>query len=235
MSMLTPPGMGGKYRVTGTQYPRMRPPRRRGRILAAAVGAAAVAGLLGWGSTQLIEVFSGGGARADAAQKPTPCRRATASPVASTVPAASATPAVTAFRLPKASAVTVNVYNATTRSGLGKKTADELAARGFAIATFGNAPGAYDQKVSQAALLVTGPDGAAAARTVAAQLAGTPVFRTDPKMKGATVDLMLGKGYTKLNGAAAVRKAMAALAHPSPSPTPSPTPTHKATRKRSIC
>lgn len=230
MSMLTPPGMGGKYRVTGTQYPRMRPPRRRGRILAAAVGAAAVAGLLGWGSTQLIEVFSGG-ARADAAQKPAPCRRATASPAASTAPSPSASPTVTAFRLPKASAVTVNVYNATTRSGLGKKTADELAARGFAIGTFGNAPGAYDQKVSQAALLVTGPDGAAAARTVAAQLAGTPVFRTDPKMKGATVDLMLGKGYTKLNGAAAVRKAMTALAHPSPSPTP----THKAKRKKSVC
>lgn len=27
MSMLTPPGMGGKYRITGDKYPRMRRPR----------------------------------------------------------------------------------------------------------------------------------------------------------------------------------------------------------------
>jgi hypothetical protein len=220
MSMLTPPGMGGKYRVTGTQYPRMRRPRRRGRILAAAISVAAVLGVLGWGSSQLIDVFGGNGGgtgrtggnstKAGAAQKPTACRRATPSPSVSSV----------SFTLPKPGDVTINVYNATTNSGLAKKTADALAARGFHIGTFGNADPAYDQKVKQAALLLAGQDGQAAARTVSAQFAGAPAFKTDPKRTGSTVDVMIGKAFTKLNGAAAVKKAMAALAHSTPAPTP---------------
>jgi LytR cell envelope-related transcriptional attenuator len=211
MSMLTPPGMGGKYRVTGTQYPRMRRPRRRGRIMAAAVAVTAVLGVLGWGGSQLIDVFGGGGNTTKAAaRKPASCRRATPSPSTSPV----------SFTLPKPTDVTVNIYNATTRSGLAKKTADALAARGFDIGAFGNADPAYDQRIEQAALLLAGPDGQAAARTVSAQFAGTAAFKTDPKRKGTTVDLLIGKAFTKLNGAAAVRKAMSALAHPAPSPAP---------------
>jgi hypothetical protein len=212
MSMLTPPGMGGKYRVTGTQYPRMRRPRRRGRIVAAAVAVATALGVLGWGSSQLIDVFAGGGGnstKADA-RKPASCLRGSPSPSSSPV----------SFTLPKPEDVTVNVYNATTRSGLAKKTADSLASRGFDIGSFGNADPAYDRKVRQAALLLAGPDGQAAARTVGAQFAGTAAFRTDPKRTGTTVDLMIGNTFTKVNGAAAVQKAMSALAHPAPSPTP---------------
>jgi hypothetical protein len=214
MSMLTPPGMGGKYRVTGTQYPRMRRPRRRGRIVASTVVAVVVLGVLGWGSVQLIDVFGGddgGDTKASAAQKPTSCHRAT--------PTATASPV--SVTLPKADTVTVNVYNATTKSGLAKKTADQLAARGFKIGTFGNAPPAYDQKVKQPALLVAGPDGQAAAKVVGAQFAGVSAFKTDAKGQGITVDLMIGKAFTKLNGEAAVKKALASAAHPAPNPVPS--------------
>ncbi|MGO4755049.1 LytR family transcriptional regulator, partial [Streptomyces sp. 2MCAF27] len=60
MSMLTPPGMGGKYRITGNRYPRMRRPRGRRRLVFAAMGTVVALGLVGWGTLQLIDVFSGG-------------------------------------------------------------------------------------------------------------------------------------------------------------------------------
>ncbi|MBB0246189.1 LytR family transcriptional regulator, partial [Streptomyces alkaliphilus] len=60
MSMLTPPGMRGrKYRVTGTSYPRIRRPRRRRRTVAVIGGVIAV-GVLGFGTLQLVDVFTGG-------------------------------------------------------------------------------------------------------------------------------------------------------------------------------
>jgi hypothetical protein len=215
MSMLTPPGMGGKYRVTGTQYPRMRRPRRRGRIVAAAVSVVAVLGVTGWGSLQLIDVFRGGDGTG-AGQKTASCRRAAA--VASA--GSSASPASTA--LPKPGAVTVNVYNATSKSGLAKQTADELKARGFRVGTVGNAPPEYDQKVNQPALLLSGPGAQAAAKVLSAEIPGASAFKVDPKRKSTTVDLMIGKGFAKLSAPAQVKKALAALAHPaSPAPTAS--------------
>src|SRR5690606_1670617 len=66
MSMLTPPGMGGQYRITGDRYPRMRRPRRRGRLVALTVVSVAVLGVGGWGTLQLIDVFTGGGDSASA-------------------------------------------------------------------------------------------------------------------------------------------------------------------------
>jgi hypothetical protein len=67
MSMLTPPGMGGKYRITGDKYPRMRRPRRRGRLV--------------------FDVFTGGGDRASAAGVKGDCTtKAGASPSAAAAP-----------------------------------------------------------------------------------------------------------------------------------------------------
>jgi len=120
--------------------------------------------------------------------------------------------------LPKPGAITVNVYNATSRSGLAKATADELAARGFRIGTFGNAPAAYDQKVKQSALLVGGTGAEPALRAVSAQMTGSATS-TDPKRSGRTVDIMIGKGFTRLSSEDQVQRALAALAHPSPAPS----------------
>lgn len=127
MSMLTPPGMSGKhYRVTGDRYPRMRRTRRRGRLAAGLVASLAVLALLGYGTTQLVDVFTG-----------------------QTEPAAQAAPAVEPEcevteverpPLPDPSAITVNVYNATDRTGLARDTADALAERGFLIGEVDNAP-----------------------------------------------------------------------------------------------
>lgn len=206
MSMLTPPGMGGKYRVTGNQYPRMRRSRSRGRLVTGAVLAVAALTLGTWGTLQLIDVFGDGdGTKADAAGNPA-CR-----------PSTSATASATGS-LPKPGSITVNVYNATAQGGLAKDTADALEKRGFKIGEVGNAPAEYDKKVKGTALLLGGPAAANGLKVVGTQIA-TPATRTEKDRKGGAVNLMIGKDFTKLVETKAAEKAMAALATPSPGPS----------------
>ncbi|WP_433451259.1 LytR C-terminal domain-containing protein [Streptomyces sp. CA-142005] len=201
MSMLTPPGMGGKYRITGDKYPRMRPPRRRARLVAAVVASVAVLGLIGWGTLQLIDVFTGG-KKASAAGPKTDCH-----PKADTAAQVKA--------LPKPGQITVNVYNATERTGLAKTTADELKKRGFKIGDVGNAPGEFDKKVKSAGILL----GPAAARNTSLQVLATQLAgaeqRTDTR-KGADLDLILGDGFKGLDKPAAAEQALTRLSAPAP-------------------
>lgn len=206
MSMLTPPGMGRQYRIKGDKYPRMRRPRRRGRLVAVTVASAAAVGLIGWGTLQLIDVFTGGGGKASAAGAKSDCAtRATPSPIATAA-------------LPKPGGITVNVFNATTRSGLAKQTADELKKRGFKIGDVGNATKEFDKKVKGTALLL-GP--AASLNTslpVLATQLGTAERRTDAARKNATVDLIIGDKFKELAKKADADKALTALAKPRPTP-----------------
>ncbi|CAM5286922.1 hypothetical protein SGLAM104S_06831 [Streptomyces glaucescens] len=210
MSMLTPPGMGGQYRITGDKYPRMRRPRRRGRLVVLAAASAAVLGMLGWGTLQLIDVFTGNGDKAAAVASGTGCRTKAAPSPSASRPAAA---------LPEPGAITVNVLNATTRAGLAKKTADELKKRGFRIGDVGNAPEQYDKKVKGAGILL-GP--AAALKTslpvLAAQFPAAE-RRTDAAHAGAAVDLIIGDAFTSLATRPAADKALAALTAPEPAPT----------------
>lgn len=203
MSMLTPPGMGGQYRITGDKYPRMRRSRRR-RIVLAAIASAATLAVVGYGVVQLVDVFSGGEKRGTVAAGRPDCKPAP-SPSASPKP------------LPKPAQVTVNVLNATPRSGLAKQTADELKKRGFTIGEIGNATKEYDKKVEGAGLLL----GAASAsdggfRVLGTQLAGAE-RKTDGR-KGKEVDLILGKGFKALTKKEDAAKALTALAEPSRAP-----------------
>src|SRR3712207_8090848 len=50
---------------------------------------------------------------------------------------------------PEPGRITVNVFNATPRSGLAKQTADELKKRGFKIGDVGNASKEFDKKVKR--------------------------------------------------------------------------------------
>lgn len=209
MSMLTPPGMGGKYRITGDKYPRMRRPRRRGRLVFGVVASVAALSLVGWGTLQLIDVFTGGGDQASAAGPKADCAsKVTASPSAPTA------------TLPKPGQITVNVFNATKRGGLAKKTADELKKRGFRIGDVGNATAAYDKKVKSTGLLL----GPASALKTSLPVLGTQLAaaetRTDAR-KGAEVDLIIGSAFKSLNSRAAADKALTALAHPKPAATSS--------------
>ncbi|MEU0370781.1 LytR C-terminal domain-containing protein [Streptomyces sp. NPDC006283] len=203
MSMLTPPGMGGKYRITGDKYPRMRRPRNRRRIVFAVVAAVVALGVAGWGTVQLIDAFTGGGkpsASARAAEcKPKP------------IPSAAPPP-------PLPRQITVNVYNATPRSGLAKTTADELKKRGFRIGKVANAPAAYDKKVPGPALLL----GPATAREGAFRVLGTQVrgyqLKTDTR-ETADVDLIIGTAFKALDAKANADVALAALTKPKPAPS----------------
>jgi LytR cell envelope-related transcriptional attenuator len=207
MSMLTPSGMGGKYRVTGTAYPKMRPPRRRGRVVAALIATVVVLGLFGWGALQLFHVFNGDDADTKANAAPQNRAACTASPA----PVSTGKPVA----LPQPSGVTLNVYNATTRGGLGKSTADQLASRGFKVSKFANAPDPYNAKVAQSALLIAGPAGEAAAREAGTQVPGSTV-KIDPKRKGNVVDLMIGNSFGKLATPVEAAKARVIAANPPP-------------------
>ncbi|WP_240528486.1 LytR C-terminal domain-containing protein [Streptomyces humi] len=209
MSMLTPPGMGGQYRITGDKYPRMRPRRRRARLTLSVVATVTALGLVGWGTLQLIDVFTGGGGTASAAGSAGDCvKEAAASPS----PAAGASAAA----LPKPAQITVNVYNATTRTGLAKDTADALKKRGFKIGDVGNAPARFDSKVKGTAVLL-GP--ASALKTslpvLATQLTAADQ-RTEAGRKGTAVDLIIGDAFKALTPQTTAAKAITALSHPEP-------------------
>lgn len=240
MSMLTPPGMGGKYKITGSAYPRMRRPRRRRRFLTAVALLLSV-GVLGWGSLELVDIFTGGD-KADAAQKPE-CETAdtAGSPGSPVAPRGSASPATTRKAeqagtgssakpttptgsakpvlhglpgLPEAGSITVNVYNATPRTGLAAKVSDELKKRGFKIGKVDNAPARYDKKVKETAVLVAGPQADKALTVLGAHLPGTRSVQD--KRKDTSVDLMIGKAYKNLDTPQAARKALTKLVKPSP-------------------
>ncbi|WP_256103752.1 LytR C-terminal domain-containing protein [Streptomyces sp. ODS05-4] len=202
MSMLTPPGMGGKYRITGNAYPRMRRPRRRRRIV---VGLSAVValGLAGWGTLQLVDVFGDGGNGRTGIAAGTACK-----------PRKATTATTTAVYAPlKPAQITVNVYNATPRAGLAKATADELKKRGFTIGKVGNAPAAYDKKVPGPGVLLGATDSTKAAFPVlATQLKGA-AQKTDPR-RTADVDLIIGTAFKTLTPPKAATAAMTALAKP---------------------
>jgi hypothetical protein len=210
MSMLTPPGMGGKYRITGDKYPRMRRPRRRGRLVVALLASITALGLVGWGTLQLIGIFTGNdekasaaGPKADCATKASPSASASASTV-----------------YPKPAQITVNVFNATPRAGLAKKTADELKKRGFKIGDVGNASADFDKKVKGTGLLL-GPTSAVSTSlpVLGTQLAGTEA-RADSR-KGKDVDLIIGTGFKSLTAKATADKALAELGKPQPEPSSS--------------
>ncbi|KUN65716.1 hypothetical protein AQJ46_27110 [Streptomyces canus] len=201
--------MGGKYRITGDKYPRMRRPRRRGRLVLGVVASVAALSLVGWGTLQLIDVFTGGGDEASAVGSKGDCTtKADASPSASTAP------------LAKPGQITVNVLNATARGGLAKKTADELKKRGFKIGDVGNATATYDKKVKGTGVLL-GPSSAlkTSLPVLATQLAAAET-RTDTR-KGTEVDLIIGTGFKSLTSKASADKALAALSAPEPTATAS--------------
>ena len=206
MSMLTPPGMGGQYRITGDKYPRMRPPRRRGRLVGAVVACGAVLGVAGWGTLQLIDVFTGGGGTASAAGTKAGC------PTKASPAAAASSPAV----LPKPAQITVNVFNATTRSGLAKTTADELKKRGFRIGEVGNAGPQYDKKVTGTGVLLGPTSSLNTSLPVLATQLTTAERRTDAAHKAATIDLIIGNGFRTLTSQPEATRALTALAAPKP-------------------
>ncbi|ARE75759.1 LytR C-terminal domain-containing protein [Streptomyces sp. NPDC059558] len=220
MSMLTPPGMGGKYRVTGAAYPRMSRKRSRTRIVLAVLGSILALALVGYGALQLIDVFRGDSPKRNTAAGAKDCpttppeAAAKGGPAAASTASAAAKPAVV---LPPPGEITVNVYNATPRAGLAKAVGDELAKRGFVIGKVGNAPADFDKKVPGTGILLGSPTTDKAVFSVlGTQLAGT-TQQTDTR-ETADVDLILGDAFKELSTKEDADKALALLANPAPAP-----------------
>ncbi|GAA3373049.1 LytR C-terminal domain-containing protein [Streptomyces sannanensis] len=207
MSMLTPPGMGGEYRIKGDKYPRMRRPRHRRRIVLTILACVVALGLAGWGTVQLVGVFTGGEQKTTAGGRKADCKP-------------DPTPVASAARiLPTPAQITVNVYNATPRGGLAKTTADELKARGFVIGKVGNASVEYDKKVPGTGILL----GAPGAYEGAFRVLGTQVRGTQLKADTRTtedVDLIIGTAFTALTARPAADQALSALNSKPTAPKP---------------
>lgn len=223
MSMLTPPGMGGKYRIKGDRYPHMRRPRGRRRLVVTSIATVAALSVLGWGSLQLIDVFSGGSSASASGKKPD--ASACASPPAqdgrkSGGTAGGGKGGGKPSDHPDPDSITVNVLNATKKSGLAKSTSEELKKRGFKAGEVGNAPASLDRKVKKAGVLVGAPGSETSARleVLATQLKGTDT-KYDER-KGKDLDLVIGDAFKKLTEKKAAEKALADLDKPEPSPSP---------------
>ncbi|MFI6860072.1 LytR C-terminal domain-containing protein [Streptomyces sp. NPDC050421] len=196
--------MGGKYRITGDKYPRMRRPRRRSKLVLATTASVVALGLAGWGTLQLIDVFTGGDKQASAADRKADCP--------------TARPSTPAKVLPKPAKITVNVYNATPRGGLAKAAADELKKRGFTIGKVGNATAAYDKKVAGTGLLLGAPAAVNGTFPVlGTQLPGATT-KTDAR-KGADIDLIIGTKFKAFSPPQTAATALTALTKPAPAPS----------------
>ncbi len=219
MSMLTPQGLKGKqYRITGNAYPRLGRPPKKSRKVFALLGALLALALIGLGGVQLWDIFSGKGknASAQACAGPSGKPLAAPTPEAPTVPGTAAAP-IDPAAVPQPAAVTVNVYNATSKAGLAARTAEELKKRGFTIGKVGNAPAELDKKVPGTAQVVAGPAGAGASTLVGSVIAGatsTADARTD-----GTVDFVIGDSYNTLLDDTQAAAALALATRPVPAPS----------------
>ena len=198
MSMLSGQGLG----PTGDG------PRRRHPVTTTIIVVLMMAVLFGatFGIVRLLR-GSGSDSASPGASSPAPC-------VTTTV--------VPGVALPKPGTVTSNVYNATNRAGLAKRTAADLGSRGFKISRVANDP--LGRAVAGVAEIRYGTAGLANAQLMKYYIVGAVLVqdaRTD-----ATIDVVLGQKFKVVTPQA---KVDAALKKPTPvasgagcaSPTPS--------------
>ena len=95
----------------------------------------------------------------------------------------------------KPSGVTLNVYNASARTGLAASVARALEKKGFRVAAVDNDP--LGKTILTVAEIRAGPSGVSAAALVSARLVGARVVQDD--RPDASVDLVLGKRYRALS------------------------------------
>jgi hypothetical protein len=186
MSMLSGQGLG----------PSGDRPRRRHPVTTTIIVILMMAVLFGatFGIVRLLRGSSGSDNAAPGPTTPSPC-------VTTTV--------VPGVALPKPGKVTSNVYNATNRAGLAKRTAADLGSRGFVIGRVANDP--LGREVAGVAEIRYGTAGLANAQLMRYYIVGAVLVqdaRTD-----ATIDVVLGQKFTSVTPQA---KVDAALKKPTP-------------------
>lgn len=95
----------------------------------------------------------------------------------------------------KPGGVTVNVYNATPRTGLAAAVAKSLEKKGFKVVAVDNDP--LGKTILTVGEIRTGPSGAAAANLISQRLVGARVVQDD--RADASVDLVVGRRYRALS------------------------------------
>lgn len=173
MSFFTPIGDGGK--AVKERLPKSFYAPRRPRRLAVLGGCALLVGLAGILVWQLTGFGAASNGNADSYSCPDP--------------------RPDSERPPAAKTVKINVYNATPEAGLASVVADEMRRRGFTVLAVANDPLA--RYVPEPFELRAGPKGARQLQVVAAHAPGAVVV-TDSKRKDASVDLVVGDGFTRL-------------------------------------
>ncbi|WP_395298612.1 LytR C-terminal domain-containing protein [Kitasatospora hibisci] len=215
--MLTPQGLKGKqYRITGNSYPRLGRPPKKSRKVFALIGSVLALALIALGGVQLYDIFTGKG-RDSSAQA---CATPSGKPLAAPTPTAEASPGAPAGdpkAIPQPTAFKLNIFNATTKSGLAGRTAEEFTKRGFTVDKKGNAPAELDKKVPGTAIVIAGPAGAGAATLISSQIAGATVT-TDARTDN-TVDVVVGDSYNALLDETQAAAALALATKPSPTPS----------------
>jgi len=130
---------------------------------------------------------------------------------AAAVPDVSALPCVTstlskAKVLPTPNQVRINVYNSTPKTGLAKKTARELSAKGFKISKVANDP--LGKKIDGVAQIRYGPKGELSAELLLLYVPGAEMvndYRT-----GKRIDLSTGQTFSGLSPQQGVKALLAA-------------------------
>lgn len=168
MSMLSGQGLG----------PTNDRPRRRHPVTTTVIVLLMMAVLFGatFGIVRLLRGSGSDQASPGGSSSPAPC-------VTTTV--------VPGVALPKPGQVTSNVYNATNRAGLAKRTAADLGSRGFKIGRVANDP--LGRAITGVAEIRYGANGLASAQLMAYYVAGAVLVkdaRTD-----ATIDVVLGQKF----------------------------------------
>jgi hypothetical protein len=132
-------------------------------------------------------------------------------PEAATQPEVTASPCVTVTMptsklLPPPNQVRVNVYNSTPTTGLAKKTARELSAKGFKISKVANDP--LGKKISGVAQIRYGPRGELSAQLLLLYVPGAEMV--NDYRAGKRVDLSTGKTFSGLSPQQGVKALLAA-------------------------
>lgn len=107
--------------------------------------------------------------------------------------------------LPKPGTVKTNVFNATSRAGLARKTANELRARGFVIGTIANDP--LGKSLTNVGEIRYGPQGKDNALLMRFYLPGSTL--TLDTRNDATIDVVLGAKYVAVSPQKTVNAALA--------------------------
>ncbi|HEY9411366.1 MAG TPA: LytR C-terminal domain-containing protein [Jiangellaceae bacterium] len=114
---------------------------------------------------------------------------------------------------PPVGEIQLNVYNATSRSGLASEVADQMTAAGFAVTDVANDP--LNKSIEGSAEVRSNPAQQAAASVVAAMVPGA-VYVPDER-PSATVDLVLGEAFEAV-GAPPTAAASTSTLPPCPAP-----------------